>query len=59
MSITRDMTELQMISKTEWNDHELAYYHKSLQQVVPFLNVEGQSIHAQIVKEIERRRTQN
>lgn len=55
MAIRRDMTELQMMSKTEWNDHELSYYHQSLQQMVPYLNVEGQSIHTQIVKEIERR----
>ncbi|NMD71388.1 hypothetical protein HHO41_13870 [Bacillus sp. DNRA2] len=58
MSVMRDITELQMISKTEWNDHELSHYHKSLQQVVPYLNVEGQSIHAQIIKEIERRLNQ-
>jgi len=59
MTIRRDMTELLMMSKTDWNDHELSYYHQSLQQMVPYLNVEGQSIHTQIIKEIERRGSTN
>jgi hypothetical protein len=55
MYVGRDMTELSMVSKTEWKDSELAFFHHSMQQVVPYLNSEGQSIHRQIVEEIERR----
>lgn len=55
MYIGRDMTELSMMSKTEWKDSEIAFYHHSLQQMVPYLNAEGQSIHREIIKEIERR----
>ncbi|WP_223703452.1 hypothetical protein [Sutcliffiella deserti] len=55
MYVGRDMTELSMISKKDWQDSELAYFHHSLQQMVPYLNVEGQSIHREIVEEIENR----
>lgn len=55
MYVGRDMTELTMTPKTEWKDAELAYFHHSLQQVVPYLNSEGVSIHKEIVKEIENR----
>ncbi|MBZ5751211.1 MULTISPECIES: hypothetical protein [Metabacillus] len=51
----RDMTELSMMSKGAWKDSELAFFHHSLQQVVPYLNVEGQAIHREIVQEIESR----
>ncbi|MGJ7918935.1 hypothetical protein [Neobacillus sp. LXY-4] len=55
MYVGRDMTELLMMSKTDWRDSELAYFHHSFQQVVPYLNVEGQALHRDIIKEIERR----
>lgn len=55
MYVGRDMTELSMMSKRDWKNTELEYFHHSLQQVVPYLNVEGQSIHREIVKEIEER----
>ncbi|MDQ0215975.1 hypothetical protein J2S13_002397 [Oikeobacillus pervagus] len=51
----RDMTELSMMSKTDWKQDELQYFHHALQQVVPYLNVEGQTIHREIVEEITRR----
>ncbi|MFB6468363.1 hypothetical protein ACE38V_16425 [Cytobacillus sp. Hz8] len=51
----RDMTELSMISKSEWSKEELAYYHHSLQQMTPYLNVEGQTIHREIIEEIMNR----
>ncbi|WP_394549292.1 hypothetical protein [Priestia aryabhattai] len=51
----RDMTNLSMISKKEWKDNELAYFHHSLQQITPYLNEEGQKIHRQIIEEIESR----
>ena len=55
MYIGRDMTELTMISKNEWKEDELAYFHHSLQQILPYLNTEGQSIYKEIVIEIESR----
>lgn len=55
MYVGRDMTELLMMSKSEWKESELTFFHHSLQQVVPYLNVEGQTIHREIIKEIERR----
>lgn len=51
----RDMTELSMMSKTDWKDGELSFFHHSLQQIMPYLNSEGQTIHREIVKEIENR----
>ncbi|KAA0561424.1 hypothetical protein ACQCWA_13055 [Rossellomorea aquimaris] len=55
MYVGRDMTELSMIPKNEWEKSELAFFHHSLQQIVPYLNAEGQSIHREIVEEIENR----
>ncbi|PLT31867.1 hypothetical protein [Peribacillus deserti] len=55
MYVGRDMTELTMVPKSEWKKSELAYFHQSLQQMVPYLNSEGQAIHREIVKEIENR----
>lgn len=54
-NVGRDMTELTMIPKQEWSDNELAYFHKSLQQMAPYLNIEGVSIHNQIIQELEAR----
>jgi hypothetical protein len=55
MYVGRDMTELSMIPKSEWNESELAFFHKSLQQITPYLNSEGATIHREIIKEIEAR----
>ncbi|WP_071461107.1 hypothetical protein [Bacillus massilinigeriensis] len=55
MYVGRDLTELTMMPRSEWRDSELAFFHKSMQQVVPYLNAEGQSLHRQIVEEIESR----
>ncbi|RFU68160.1 hypothetical protein D0469_12900 [Peribacillus saganii] len=55
MYVGRDMTELSMISIKEWENSELAYFHHSLQQMVPYLNLEGQTIHREIVEEIQSR----
>ncbi|MGM0974386.1 MAG: hypothetical protein ACQEW2_15670 [Bacillota bacterium] len=51
----RDMTELSMMSKSDWKDSELAFYHHSFQQIMPYLNAEGQTIHREIIEEIENR----
>jgi hypothetical protein len=55
MYVGRDMTELSMMSKTNWKDSELAFFHHSFQQIVPYLNSEGQTIHREIIEEIEGR----
>ncbi|KAB7664857.1 hypothetical protein [Bacillus sp. B1-b2] len=55
MYVGRDMTELSMLTKGDWRESELAYFHHSLQQMTPYLNVEGQSIHREIIQEIEKR----
>jgi hypothetical protein len=55
MYVGRDMTELSMIPKSEWKDSELAYFHHSFQQIAPYLNAEGQTIHREIIEEIEAR----
>ncbi|MCM3737509.1 hypothetical protein M3215_17305 [Bacillus cytotoxicus] len=55
MYVGRDMTELSMTPKDQWNQEEIAYFHHSLQQMMPYLNVEGQTIYKEIVKEIEAR----
>ncbi|PFW55364.1 hypothetical protein COL13_19870 [Bacillus cereus] len=51
----RDMTELTVLSKNEWREDELFHFHHSFQQIMPYLNVEGQTIYKEIVKEIESR----
>ncbi|WP_066298884.1 hypothetical protein [Bacillus sp. FJAT-29937] len=51
----RDMTELSMMSKTDWEDQELNYFHHSFQQIVPYLNAEGQTIQREIMEEIQNR----
>ncbi|WP_419392828.1 hypothetical protein [Cytobacillus praedii] len=51
----RDMTELSMIAKTDWKNDELAFFHHSFQQIVPYLNTEGQVIQREIVEEIQNR----
>ncbi|MBU9711727.1 cytosolic protein [Evansella tamaricis] len=55
MYVGRDMTELEMVPKNKWTEKELAYFHRNLQQVVPYLNAEGVTIHNEIVKEIMNR----
>ncbi|KOP70910.1 hypothetical protein ACFFHH_03030 [Cytobacillus solani] len=51
----RDMTELSMMAKTDWKNDELAFFHHSFQQIVPYLNAEGQVIQKEIVEEIQNR----
>ncbi|MGG0718320.1 hypothetical protein ABE096_12110 [Robertmurraya massiliosenegalensis] len=51
----RDMTELSMMSIANWSEEELAYFHHCLQQMMPYLNAEGQTIHREIMEEIVNR----
>jgi hypothetical protein len=55
MYVGRDLTELGMIPKTKWRDSELAFFHHALQQMTPYLNAEGQTIHREVIEEIEAR----
>jgi hypothetical protein len=55
MYVGRDMTELSMMAKSDWSDSELAFFHHSLQQITPYLNSEGVTIHREIIQEIENR----
>ncbi|GGE78298.1 hypothetical protein [Priestia taiwanensis] len=55
MYVGRDMTELSMMPKSKWREDELTFFHHSLQQIMPYLNVEGHVIHREIVEEIEAR----
>ena len=50
--IGRDMTELSMMSKSDWQNNELTFFHSSFQQILPYLNAEGQSIYREIIEEI-------
>ena len=52
MYIGRDMTELLMMSKSDWQNNELTFFHSSFQQILPYLNAEGQSIYREIIEEI-------
>ena len=52
MYVGRDMTELSMMSKKDWTNKELAFFHHNLQQIAPYLNSEGVTIHREIVNEI-------
>jgi hypothetical protein len=52
----RDMTELSMMSKADWKESELTFYHHSFQQILPYLNAEGQTIYREILEEIYNRK---
>lgn len=57
MTVIRDMTELSMMSITDWNNSEVEHFHHSFQQILPYLNAEGQTIYKEIIEEIERRKS--
>lgn len=40
MYVGRDMSELNMVSKKDWKNSELAYFHHAFQQIMPYLNEE-------------------
>jgi hypothetical protein len=52
----RDMTELSMMSKTDWDTNELEFFHHSFQQILPYLNTEGQSLYREVLEEIYNRK---
>ncbi len=54
--IKRDFTELSMMSKTEWSEHELVYFQHALSQLLPYINPEGLTILHEINKEMYQRK---
>jgi hypothetical protein len=48
----RDMTELSMMAKSDWQNDELTFFHHSFQQILPYLNAGGQTIYREIIEEI-------
>ncbi|WP_173917123.1 cytosolic protein [Halobacillus sp. Marseille-Q1614] len=55
MDKQRDMAELTMMSKNDWMNNELGYYHYALSQIAPYLNQEGVTLLREINKEIKLR----
>ncbi|WFA93006.1 hypothetical protein [Bacillus subtilis] len=55
MYVGRDMSELNMVSKKDWKNSELAYFHHAFQQIMHYLNEEGQSKYRELTQEIEAR----
>ncbi|WP_176555768.1 hypothetical protein [Virgibacillus ndiopensis] len=55
MNKGRDFTELTMMSKTQWNDNELAYFQHALSQLLPYVNAEGLTILQEINEEMKNR----
>lgn len=55
MYVGRNMSELNMVSKKDWKNSELAYFHHAFQQIMPYLNEEGQSKYRELTQEIEAR----
>ncbi|WP_027415605.1 hypothetical protein [Aneurinibacillus terranovensis] len=55
MYIGRKLAQLDAVPLKEWEMNELLYHHDILSNTAQFLNVEGVSLHAQVIKEIEAR----
>lgn len=55
MYVGRDMSELNMVSKKDWKNSELAYFHHAFQQIMPYLNEEGPIKIPELTQEIEAR----
>ena len=52
---TRSFFELSSLKTSEWSAQELAYHHKTMSELSPWLNAQGTHIHSQIIQEIEQR----
>ncbi|MGQ7278199.1 hypothetical protein ACT91Q_09510 [Brevibacillus thermoruber] len=55
MFIGRELSELTMTPLSRWELNELLYYHHAMSQLAAYLNAEGSSLHARIVRELESR----
>jgi hypothetical protein len=51
----RTLHELSSLRTGEWTVDELAYHHRVMSELSPWLNAQGAHIHSQIIQEIERR----
>ncbi|MDR6225828.1 hypothetical protein [Desmospora profundinema] len=55
MYMGRNLDELINIPLSQWEREELAYHHFAMSQLSPLMNVQGISLHHQLIEEIERR----
>ncbi len=52
---SRKLEELSIIKTEQWSAEELAFYHRVMSDLSPWLNSQGNHIHNQIITEIEHR----
>lgn len=55
MYVGRKFDELDNIPVAEWDIKELLYHHDMMDNLVSYLNAQGNSRHKQIIEEIEKR----
>ncbi|MCD1258732.1 hypothetical protein B5M42_007775 [Paenibacillus athensensis] len=51
----RNLHDLSSLDTAQWTAQELAYHHRTMSELSPWLNAQGTHIHGQIVQEITRR----
>jgi hypothetical protein len=51
----RNLHTLSSLPAAAWTQQELAYHHKVMSELSPWLNAQGTHIHGQIIQEIEAR----
>ncbi|MFB7815961.1 hypothetical protein [Paenibacillus chitinolyticus] len=52
----RHLHELSSLDASAWDEEELSYHHSVMSELSPWLNAQGTAIHAQVIREIEKRR---
>jgi hypothetical protein len=53
--VGRDFPELTMTPLKQWDLNELLYFHHAMSQLAAYLNTEGVSLLAKIIRELESR----
>lgn|GEM_PF-2803024 len=53
--IPRTLHVLSSLATAQWTAEELAYHHRTMSELSPWLNAQGTHIHGQIIQEITRR----
>ncbi|MFC7440734.1 hypothetical protein [Laceyella putida] len=51
----RTFDELSMLPLSQWTMEELSYHHFVMAQMSPLMNVQGISLHHDLIREIEQR----
>jgi hypothetical protein len=51
----RTFDELSMVPLSQWTMEELTYHHFVMSQLSPLMNVQGTSLHHDLIREIEQR----